>query len=546
MTGLRLRLRRLSRGESLFCRSTVGAARAALVVVLAGVATPPQGAAQDSAAAVAASALDVAWLEQTIEPWYRETTRRARGDWGIAIADQNGRVLWGQDPDTPMIPASTVKVFTTGFARSVLGGTARRPTRVIGTGHVDPATGEWVGSWGLELNGDPSLERGPGEGPTLYELALQLASAGVRKLGGPLHVQSTEGPADAVYPAVWSTRHRGRTFAPPIGPITLHENVVWVTVQPGSKSGARPRVVGAAPDGVLPLITNRAVTRSGRRSRLALQPRPDGGWTLTGTIGRRAVVRTVGAPMRDPKAVLSAAWARALQRAGVTWNPKAIPGIPPVAAAPRVLAEVSSPPLDSLASEVNRRSLNYAAELLLQWAGGREAGPQRLAAHVLDVTQSAPGLALVDGSGLSFDNRVAPSTFVSYLARYPLTPAGRNFPQLLPPNGTGTLRRLGTGFPASGVVRAKTGTLGNTASVVGYLGRTDGTLIVALIYNGPRQAAARQQQWKLFRLLGADGVIIPSDSLPDALEPVLGGDEAGAELEGGSDAAAAPAHADSL
>jgi PBP4 family serine-type D-alanyl-D-alanine carboxypeptidase len=464
-------------------------------------------------------------VEQTVEPWFRETTRRIRGDWGIAIADQNGRLIWGQNPETPMVPASTVKVFTTGFARSVLGTSARRPTRVIGSGSVDPATGEWVGSWGLELNGDPSLERQSGDGPTLYDLASQLASAGIRRLSGPLHVQSAEGDADAVYPVAWSPRHRGRTFAPLIGPLTLHENVVWVTVEPGRKTGARPRVVGAAPDGIASLITVRASTVAGRRSRLALQPRSDGGWTLTGSIGRRARLRTVGAPMRDPKAVLSATWARALQRAGIEWNARVQPGVPPVAAPPRVLAEVSSPPLDSLASEVNRRSLNYGAELLLQWAGGREAGPERLAAHVLDVTGTAPGLALVDGSGLSFDNRVAPSTFVSYLAKYPLTAAGRNFPQLLPPNGSGTLRRLGTGFPASGVVRAKTGTLGNTASVVGYLGRPDGTLIVALIYNGPRQPAARQAQWRLFRLLGADGVIIPNDSIPEALEPALGGEE---------------------
>lgn len=488
--------------------------------------------AQDSAAvgepgvapAPASLPADPAWVNQILEPWFQETTRRTRGDWGIAIADQSGRLLWGRNPNTPMTPASTVKVFTTGFARSVLGGTARRPTRVVGTGSVDPASGEWVGSWGLELNGDPSLERESGDGPTLYDLALQLASAGVRKLGGPLHVQSTDGPADAIYPAAWSPRHRGRLFAPPVGPLTLHENVVWVTVQPGSRSGARPRVVSASPEGILSLVTVRATTRAGRRSRLALQPRLDGGWTLTGTIGRRTRLRTVGAPMRDPKTVLSVAWARALQRAGITWDPKAQPGMPPVAAAPRVLAEVSSPPLDSLASEVNRRSLNYAAELLLQWAGGREAGPQRLVAHVLEVTSTAPGLALVDGSGLSFDNRVAPSTFIAYLAKYPLTPAGRNFPQLLPPNGSGTLRRLGSGFPGSGVVRAKTGTLANTASVVGYLGHPEGTLIVAMIYNGPRQHAARQAQWRLFRLLGADGVIIPSDSVPEALEPALGGD----------------------
>jgi hypothetical protein len=34
------------------------------------------------------------------------------------------------------------------------------------------------------------------------------------------------------------------------------------------------------------------------------------------------------------------------------------------------------------------------------------------------------------------------------------------------------------------------------------------------MYNGTRPWAARQAQWKLFRDLGADGVVIPTDSVP--------------------------------
>jgi hypothetical protein len=93
----------------------------------------------------------------------------------------------------------------------------------------------------------------------------------------------------------------------------------------------------------------------------------------------------------------------------------------------------------------------------------------------------------------------------------------------LPANGTGTLRRLNTGFPGEGVVRAKTGTLGQVSTVVGYLGTQNGVLLVSLMYNGPHPWAARQAPWKLFRELGADGVVIPTDSIP--APPVqLGGD----------------------
>ena len=106
-----------------------------------------------------------------------------------------------------------------------------------------------MGSWALEFNGDPTLERAQGSGPTLYDLALQLASGGIRKLTGPLQVQSANGPANAIYPAAWSNRHRGRLFAPPVGPLTLHENIVWITVRPGAKVGQRARLVETAPEG---------------------------------------------------------------------------------------------------------------------------------------------------------------------------------------------------------------------------------------------------------------------------------------------------------
>ena len=118
----------------------------------------------------------------------------------------------------------------------------------------------------------------------------------------------------------------------------------------------------------------------------------------------------------------------------------------------------------------------------------------------------------MDGSGLSGDDRATPWSFVAYLSKFPTTPAGRNFPLLLPANGSGTLGRLGAGPIPPGVVRAKTGTLGNVASLVGYLGHRDGMLLVSVIYNGPNVYGAKQQQWKLFRLLGAEGHSIPEQA----------------------------------
>jgi D-alanyl-D-alanine carboxypeptidase/D-alanyl-D-alanine-endopeptidase (penicillin-binding protein 4) len=457
-----------------------------------------------------------------LSSWYRTASRRAPGAWGIAIADQKGQLLWSVAPETSLIPASTVKLFTTGFARTVLGGEARRSTRVTGSGFIEPLSGEWRGSWSLELNGDPSLENPSGEGPKLADLAHQLSGLGIRKIFGPLQVKSANGPAIASYPSAWSSRHWGRLFAPLIGPLTIHENVVNFTIRPGAKVGRSAELAGESPAGVGALVSIRAKTVAGRRSRLTISPTTGGGWIVGGTIGVSARPRGFTTVASDPKAVLARAWATALVQAGIEWAQDSRPQSRMPGPISTVLAEVTSPVLDSLASDVNRRSHNLGAELLLQWAGGSDA-PRMLTAHVQEVAGQANGLHLVDGSGLSYEDRASPLTFVTYLARIPTTPNGRNFPMLLPANGVGTLRRLRSGL-GHGVVRAKTGTLGQVSAVTGYLGRPDGTMIVSVMYNGPRSGTARQLQWNLFRLLGADGSAIPADALsPDS--PLGGSDE---------------------
>jgi D-alanyl-D-alanine carboxypeptidase/D-alanyl-D-alanine-endopeptidase (penicillin-binding protein 4) len=460
-------------------------------------------------------------LQQELDRWFRDAQRRAPGEWGIAIADAQGRVIWAVQPTRPLVPASTVKLLTTGFARSVLGGEARKSTRVVGGGRLDPTTGTWEGTWAVELNGDPSFERVEAAGPSLIDLAQQLADRGIRRLVGPLAVTSAAGEANAAFPANWEKRHRGRVFAPLVGNLTLNGNLISVTVEPAAKVGLKVALLGTWPQGADRLVTVVAKTVAGRRSRLRLEPRGGGRYALAGTLGIRSRPRHLSRASDDPRALLEAAWAAALGRAGVEWLPS------PALNAPErrdavVLADVRSPTLDSLASEINRKSSNVGAELLLRWAALGEGDPaERLTAHVQQITGDYAGVRLVDGSGLSAENRVAPLTFVSYLARFPLAPGGRNFPMLLPPNGAGTLWKLGNGLPQRGVVRAKTGTLGNVASLVGYLGRPEGVLLVSLLYNGKRVYDARQAQWKLFRQLGAEGVVVPSDSV-EAEEEVGG------------------------
>ncbi|HEY3933306.1 MAG TPA: D-alanyl-D-alanine carboxypeptidase/D-alanyl-D-alanine-endopeptidase [Gemmatimonadales bacterium] len=468
------------------------------------------------------SAQSAAAVTPVLDAWWSRTSHRSPGTWGVVVADQNGHVLWQVNEDNPMIPASTVKVLTTGFTRTAVGGDARRATRVIGSGHIDSATGMWVGRWALEMNGDPTLERADRTGPTLEQLAQQLAAIGIHHLVGPLDVTTssatTVGQPRSIYPAVWSDRFRGRIYAPPIGPITLNENVVSVTVGPGARIGARPVVIGDAPSGVGTLVDMAAKTVAGRGTGLHFSPGKDGRWVVSGKVGLHGRPRRFEAVSSDPTAVLEAAWQHATAAAGIQWT-RASAMSAPVMTNKRVLAEVASATFDSIAHEVNTRSLNIGAEMMLLWGGSDPTPADQLTDFVRKVT-GLNGVHLVDGSGLSEEDRVSPIVFTTYLAKIPQTAAGKNFPMLFPANGFGTLRRLASGLPEAGVVRAKTGTLTNVSTLVGYLGRDDGTLIIAAMYNGGAQYAAKQAQWDLFRKLGAHGVVVPADLGEDA---ALGG-----------------------
>ena len=154
--------------------------------------------------------------------------------------------------------------------------------------------------------------------------------------------------------------------------------------------------------------------------------------------------------------------------------------------------------LDSTIRQINIHSINYGAEKLLLWGGGRTDAGKQLTEYVQGVT-GLQSVYLVDGSGLSHENKVAPVVFTTYLARILQLPEGLHFPYLLPSNGMGTLKPLR--IPAADVIQGKTGTLDGVSTLIGYINRPQDTLIVSIMYNGKSRSAAKLAEWDLFRQL---------------------------------------------
>jgi D-alanyl-D-alanine carboxypeptidase/D-alanyl-D-alanine-endopeptidase (penicillin-binding protein 4) len=162
----------------------------------------------------------------------------------------------------------------------------------------------------------------------------------------------------------------------------------------------------------------------------------------------------------------------------------------------RPLASVSSPPLPVLLKLMDIPSDDLFAELLTKQLGVRfgTAGSISDGARVIADVIATYGLhpKIVDGSGLSRDDRSSPREVVELLAQLWHTPPGRLLSASLPVVGmTGTVRRIGVGTAAQGRCIGKTGTLNYVTNLAGYCHSRGGRMLAfALFLDGPTNARA--------------------------------------------------------
>jgi len=150
-----------------------------------------------------------------------------------------------------------------------------------------------------------------------------------------------------------------------------------------------------------------------------------------------------------------------------------------------------SPTLAAIAQPLLKESINLYGEAALRLNAARgtlatnDAALEGLRTRMAAWGIPPDGWQIVDGSGLSRRNAVAPETFVSILQR--MYDASGTSPWMtgLPIAGRdGTLAGRMKGTPAENNVRAKTGTMSNIRTLAGYARTRDGeALAFAIIAN---------------------------------------------------------------
>lgn len=439
------------------------------------------------------------------------------------------RPLYSLNGPKLFTPASTTKLVTEGTALALLGADYRFTTRVYRTGPIGE-DGTLSGDLVVVASGDPNLSNRiqpdgtlafenqdhaydgspdtkavPGDPlQVIRDFARQVAAHGVKKVTGRVLVDVSLFPE--------GTRELGSGVV--ISPISVNDNLVDVTIGPGSTVGA-PVTMATSPQTSYVRFVNQATTGAAD-SKVEMRWAHDsasaaGSHTVTvrGSmpLGSKAWLFSYAVP--EPSRYAAVVFAEALRDAGVEARPadydQAV-DFSTLAASyqpANVVAEHTSPPFAEELKVTLKVSQNLHASMtpyiLGAVLGGEHEGAlqkgfdlerEYLQKLGLNLDEASQG----DGAGGAQSAFFAPDFMVRYLAAMAKRPDFAAFRTALPILGVdGTLWNIQTGSPAVGKVHAKTGTFGaydnlnrrlmvTAKGLAGYVTTADGRNLAFALY----------------------------------------------------------------
>jgi D-alanyl-D-alanine carboxypeptidase/D-alanyl-D-alanine-endopeptidase (penicillin-binding protein 4) len=445
------------------------------------------------------------------------TTRAAF--WGIQIVDlASGQTLYEFNPERFFVPASNTKLFTTALALTRLGPDFTFQTRVVAESAPD-AEGRIHGSLVLAGGGDPNLSGraipyrmgSPAGNPlaALADLADQVAARGVKRIDGDIVGDDTWYVWEP-YAEGWAVDDLQYDYGAPVSALTLNDNSLALTIQPGERAGDPATVTLNPPVEFYP-IESRIRTVEGGTRKIDFERDPGGSQVrLWGSIPLRDRGETLLLGVADPAHYAAWAFRQALEERGIVVGGGAIarhlyrdepadlkqaPFATDISGVE--LARRTSAPLIEDLRVTDKVSQNLHAEMALRAVGRArrnmgsiEAGLEELRAFLGEAGIDPASWNINDGSGLARLNLVTPSTVVKLLRFMAASPARDAWLSLLPVAGRdGTLSARFGDSPAAGRIYAKTGTVSHVSALSGYARRPDGSWIAFSIlannYNGP-------------------------------------------------------------
>lgn len=371
------------------------------------------------------------------------------------------------------IPASTLKLLTTGAAFDVLNATHVFTTKILGAGNIQ--NGTLHGNLIVKGGGDPSFSEPWCKKGTLCldDFAKKIREKGIATVTGDLIADVSLYTGPSVGPA-WEWDDLSYYYATPVAPLSCDENTLEVQVLPGEKSGAPLRII-SEPSGYFG-FQNFGLTRGSKGRITILRELGEEVVTVRGQLDSKSKGVSAPVSVNNPSKYFLFRLRLALENAGVAVQGGMVVTREPAQEPTKVLAMRTSPPLREIATVVNRQSHNLFAEMLLHAIAVEQTEQGSFAIGASQITKWAVGkgasasqVVIQDGSGLSRKNLISPLAMATILRSMVDTEVFAEFYASIPVAGRhGSMRGRLRGTRGEGNLRAKVGYLTANSGLAGY------------------------------------------------------------------------------
>ncbi|MGZ4034820.1 MAG: D-alanyl-D-alanine carboxypeptidase/D-alanyl-D-alanine endopeptidase [Bacteroidia bacterium] len=442
------------------------------------------------------------------------------GTWSFYLTDvDSGKAICNVDFDRGMMPASVMKVLTTGAALSILGPGYHFYTTIQYDGTIDPATKILNGNIYIHGGGDPALGAetfGSSIDTVKKQWVTAIKKAGIDSISGSIIGDAQCFDNDPI-PIGWTWGDIQSDYGTGPCGLNIHENLYEL-------------LLTASKDGNINIKTNPAIPGMKLYNQVLHNPTIPKSYayvqgapfqferTVFGEVSSELIEH---GSIPDPALFCAQLLKAALQRSGVgvrdsvsTMRLMRLNNIKTEKKESRkIIASYSSPSLDDLVYHTNQVSQNFYAESMLRAIALKQSGYGNTASGVNSIYEylksknvDLHGLCMVDGCGLSRMNSVSTHQLVEILRVYAKDPnVFPSFYRSLPIAGeSGTIRKLADGTLADGNLRAKSGTMSRVKSYAGYVKTKSGKMLCfAMIGNNTQwnEIELKFKFEKLFELM---------------------------------------------
>ena len=412
-----------------------------------------------------------------------------RSRWGIEVQTLDREVLYSLDGDKFFTPASSAKLLTTAAVLSQMDADYQIATPLYGIGSPPNLT-----SLRLKGQGDPSIST-----KSLKTIVHQLQALGVKKIE-KLIIDDSYFEPPAINPT-WEWLDVHSYFATAVNSTILNQNAVTLTLLPqqlgqpvkfywnDSIAARQWQVINHGVTGKKDLSYN--IEIDGDMGKPALTIRGELAINESPDVWDMAVV--------DPADYFLESLRLQLIKGGIEVTRGIVVKESQKDRRERLLLEIVAPSIQQIVNKINQDSNNLYAEAIAKVLAQKFETKTNIEAIERGLTKlgiSNDEYVLVDASGLSRQNLVAPKTLVKTLSLMSRSPYALSYRQSLAVAGiSGTLKNRFINTAVEGNLWGKTGTLTRVSSLSGYLTMPDSsTIVFSIVVNNSELKSTKIRQ----------------------------------------------------